>query len=129
MTRRTYSPLVIDHFERPRGVGAHAPGPDVIVGEAGRLDQGAVFHLSARIAGVRLAEVRFRAYGCPHCLAAASWLTQRLDQATLEDVQRFRWREAAQVLDIPAEKAGRLLVLEDAVAALAAHWAQRTRKL
>ena len=99
------------------------------MGEAGRLDQGAVFHLSARIAGVRLAEVRFRAYGCPHCLAAASWLTQRLDQATLEDVQRFRWREAAQVLDIPAEKAGRLLVLEDAVAALAAHWAQRTRKL
>lgn len=121
-----YSGLVVEHFERPRNLGRWAPGPDVISGEAGRPAEGARFVLSAKIADRRLREPRFEAYGCPHCIAAGSWLTQRLEGATPEELERWNWREAADALDVPPEKRGRLLILEDAVRALAASWRGRT---
>jgi hypothetical protein len=38
---------------------------------------------------------------------------------TADDLDRWSWREAAQALEVPAEKHGRLLLLEDAVRRLA----------
>ena len=121
-----YNALVVDHFERPRNLGRWGPAADVLIGEAGRLSEGARFVLSARIADNRLRQPRFEAYGCPHCIAAGSWLTERLEGATCEDLEGWTWRKAAEVLDTPAEKRGRLLILEDAVRALAASWRTRT---
>lgn len=120
----SYSPAVIEHFERPRNVGHFDPAPDVIAATAGRRDQGVQFHLSAQIAGPVIRAVRFEVYGCPHCIAAGSWLSQRLAGATLDELRSWRWREAADALQIPAEKRGRLLILEDAVRALAEAWAR-----
>ena len=45
---------------------------------AGDREQGAEVVLALRVADGRAAELRFRAFGCPHFLAAASWLTDRL---------------------------------------------------
>lgn len=117
-----YSPTVIEHFERPRNVGHFDPAPDVIVATAGRRDQGVQFHLSAQVAGSVIRAVRFEVYGCPHCIAAGSWLSQRLVGATLDELRSWSWREAADALQMPAEKRGRLLILEDAVRALAEAW-------
>jgi NifU-like protein involved in Fe-S cluster formation len=117
-----YSPLVVEHFSRPRNAGALAPAPEVIAASAGSISQGAWFALSARIEGGHIAILRQQVYGCPHSIAAASWLTERLlgaDRATLE---QWPWREAADALDVPAEKRGRMLLLEDAVRALANAW-------
>jgi nitrogen fixation protein NifU and related proteins len=121
-----YSRLVAEHFERPRHSGRFAPATDVIEGRAGRAAQGAAFSLSARIAEDRIAALRFEAYGCPHCIAAGSWLTDRLVGASREDLLAWSWKEAARTLDVPAEKRGRLLILEDAIRALAAAWLHRT---
>lgn len=121
----SYSPTVIEHFERPRNVGHFEPAPDVIAATAGRRDQGVQFHLSAQLAGPLIRAVRFEVYGCPHCIAAGSWLSQRLVAATLQDLRRWSWREAAEALQMPAEKRGRLLILEDAVRALAEAWARK----
>jgi NifU-like protein involved in Fe-S cluster formation len=121
-----YNPLVLEHFERPRNAGHFAEGADTIDGVAGSVGQGAMFRLSARVAAQRIAAVRFEAYGCPHCLAAGSWLSERLIGATCEDLRTWQWREAADALEFPAEKRGRLLILEDAVRALAAAWAARS---
>lgn len=121
-----YSDVVVDHFERPRNVGRFAPAADVIEGSGGRRDQGAVFTLSATLsarAGDALIEsVRFEVYGCPHCIAAGSWLSERLVGCTQDQLCRWSWQEVAAAIDIPPEKRGRLLILEDAVRALAEAW-------
>ena len=122
----TYNSRVVDHFERPRNVGRFPAAPDVIAASAGELSQGGRFTLSAKIADNRVASLRFEAYGCPHCIAAGSWLTDRLGGATCQDLERWNWKEAADALSVPPEKRGRLLILEDAVRALAATWRRRT---
>ena len=120
-----YNALVVEHFERPRNVGLIAAAANVIEGIAGRIDEGTQFKLTARIEGGHVVEARFEAYGCPHCIAAASHLTEQLRGATRGDLEQWSWRELASVLGIPTVKRGRLLILEDAVRALAADWRRK----
>ena len=120
-----YSALVIDHFERPRNVGAFDPAGDVVTGRAGRRDQGAEFVMSARIADDKIAAARFEAYGCPHCVAAGSWLSESLVGADRDRVSRWSWRDLAEALEVPTAKRGRLLILEDAMRALAEDWQKK----
>ena len=119
-----YSPAVVDHFEHPRNGGHFAAGEGVIQGVAGTVSQGTMFALSARVAGDRIEAVRFEAYGCPHCIAAGSWLSERLVGLTRVELQAWNWRDADQVLRFPLEKRGRLLILGDAVRALSEAWGQ-----
>jgi nitrogen fixation protein NifU and related proteins len=120
-----YNPLVVEHFARPRNVGRFAAADDIIAASAGDPDQGVRFDLSARVQDDRIVALRFEVYGCPHCIAAGSLLSERLHGATQEELRRWTWREAADELEFPPEKRGRLLVLEDAVHALAAEWQRR----
>ena len=120
-----YSALVMDHFERPRNVGAFDPADDIVSGRAGRRDQGAEFVMSARIADDKIAAARFEAYGCPHCVAAGSWLSESLVGADRDRVSRWSWRDLAEALEVPTEKRGRLLILEDAMRALAEDWQKK----
>jgi NifU-like protein involved in Fe-S cluster formation len=104
------------------GVGSLPPGADVVVGRAGDREQGAEVMVACRVAGGRVSEACFRAFGCPHLLAAASWLTERLVGATREDILAWEWREAAEALQVPPAKFGRLLTLQDAALAVAGNW-------
>lgn len=117
-----YSASVVDHFEHPRNGGRFDTGEGVIRGAAGSIAQGTMFTLSARIARERIEAVRFEAYGCPHCIAAGSWLSERLVGLNREQLRTWRWRDADQALQFPLEKRGRLLILEDAVRALCEAW-------
>ena len=117
-----YSPIVVDHFQSPRNTGRLEAGEGVIKGVGGSVAQGTMFALTARLAGNRIEAVRFEAYGCPHCIAAGSWLTERLVGLTEPGLRQWRWRAADDALRFPAEKRGRLLILEDAVRALSEAW-------
>jgi nitrogen fixation NifU-like protein len=91
----------------------------VLRGEAGREQRGTRVRFTLRVIGERVLEVRFRAYGCPHTLAACEWLAQQLESVGREALGGPA--EWARQLGIPAAKLGRLLVIEDALnAALAA---------
>ncbi len=125
MSETPYSPLVVEHFGHPRNVGRFAPAADVITASAGDPEQGVRFDLSARVHGDRIVAMRFEVYGCPHCIAAGSLLSERLQGATQEQLRRWSWREASDELEFPPDKRGRLLVLEDAVHALATQWQRR----
>jgi len=122
MAEPTYSPLVMEHFATPRNAGVLPAASDVIAAAAGSQAQGVRFELSAKVAGDRIADLRYRVYGCPHCIAAASWTSERLIGATRADLAQWRWREVADALEVPPEKRGRMLVLEDAVRALEKVW-------
>ena len=104
------------------GAGELAPGPGVAQARAGDREQGAEVLLQVRVEAGRAAELRFRAFGCPHFIAAASWLTDRLRGATRAGLEGWDWREAATALEVPPAKFGRLLVLQDAVRTLAGNW-------
>jgi NifU-like protein involved in Fe-S cluster formation len=87
-------------------------------GEAGREALGTRVRFTVRIAGQRLLEVRYRAYGCPHTLATCEWLARSLEGRPLDALDVGDPIEWARRLDVPAAKLGRLLVIEDALRAV-----------
>lgn len=121
-----YSRLVRSHFFAPKNVGRLAPAPDVIEARSGSKAQGIEVILSARVADERIVALQHLIYGCPHSIAAASWLTERLLGASAAELAAWSWRDAADTLEVPTEKWGRLLVLEDVVRALAKVWRDRS---
>ena len=96
--------------------------PGALRAAAGTVEQGARVQLAIRVEGDRVREARFLAHGCPHFLAACSWLAERLVGCSQGDLQGWDWREAAAALEVPPAKFGRLLTLQDAVRGLAARW-------
>jgi cysteine desulfurase len=106
--------------ELPR-VGA-PDDPNWIVATAGGEAQGALIELSLEVRGQRAERARFRAYGCPHVVASASWLAEHLVGRTRPEIESWDWREVQRALDVPPAKFGRLLTLQDAARALARNW-------
>ena len=125
MAQSDYSALVTQHFHRPSNAG-RLEGSNVVEASVGRIDQGAHFRFTADIRDDRIDAIKFEAYGCPHCIAAASWLTERLTGTNLSELQSWSWREVERALEVPAEKRGKLLLLEDAVRQLADRWRRRS---
>lgn len=111
-----YSPAVLDHFDRPRHV-AGSPGQATRVGRAGSEDAGAIieFHLETR--GTRVGKLGFRAWGCPHTIAVASWLCATLQGCEVAKLGRVDLDEVAAALGLPAEKWHCVLIAEDALRA------------
>lgn len=121
MTRApmSYSPLVHELFDRLPGQGEVAPGSGVVVrGEAMALDRGAWVCLEARIEDGRIADCAFRAWGCPHTLAAAALLVSRSRGQPVSAGFALDAHRLAAELDAAPEKLGRLLVVEDAMRSL-----------
>jgi NifU-like protein involved in Fe-S cluster formation len=101
----------------------HLPlAENVASGRAGDREQGAEVVLQCRIEDGRVREARFQAFGCPHLIAAADWLAERLVGAARENLMAWDWREVAAVLEVPPAKFGRLLTLQDALRAVAGNW-------
>ncbi|MSQ91483.1 MAG: hypothetical protein EXR87_00920 [Gammaproteobacteria bacterium] len=119
--RTTYSPLVRELFERLPHAGDLAPGPGTVVhGEAIALDRGAWVRYEARIKDGRVADCAFRAWGCPHTLAAAALVASRMQGHCIDAEAAFDAGCLAMELDAPPEKLGRLLVVEDALSGMLA---------
>lgn len=62
--------------------------------------------------------LRFRAWGCPHLLAAAEAFCRAYEGRPISALQAFGAAEIMQTLPVPREKLGRILILEDAVRSL-----------
>jgi cysteine desulfurase len=94
----------------------------VLTGEAGGpgQDTWVRFHLS--IAGDIVKSARFKAYGCPHTLNVAQWLTDRLAGRRRDEGVPGNPAGWAETLGVPVERLGRLLVVEDALLACFARW-------
>jgi NifU-like protein involved in Fe-S cluster formation len=74
-----------------------------------------------------IAEARFRAFGCPHLLAAASWSMERITGLRVSEAGTWAWEEVARELQVPAAKFGRLITLQDAIRAAVRNWSGATR--
>jgi cysteine desulfurase len=120
------------YFDDLAGVGRMVPGPGVAQGEAGGpgAEAWVRFHLHVARREADYPIVRaalFQAWGCPHTLAVTSWLTAQLAGRQLSSEDEFvpgtpsAWLQA---FEVPVEKLGRLLVIEDALRAAFRHGRQ-----
>ena len=114
-----YSPRVRELFEALPASATLPAGPGAIaVGEAMALDRGAWVRFEARVAAGRIVDCVFRAWGCPHTLAAASWTALELRNRNPGAAGEIDAPRLMRELGVPAEKMGRLLVVEDALRSL-----------
>jgi NifU-like protein involved in Fe-S cluster formation len=114
-----YSARVRALFADPPGAGElSGEAGERRRGEAGSPGQGAWVSFEARVEDGRIAEAAFRAWGCPHVIAAAALVAGRLAGLPPGDAGRFDVHALAAELDLPPQKLGRLLVVQDAAAAL-----------
>lgn len=117
-----YSAVVLDLFRRlPRQAPLAAGTGTIARGEALALDRGAWVQFEARLTGGRVAACAFRAWGCPHTLAAAARSCAAIEGLAIEAAGAMPARQLAQELEAPLEKLGRMLVVEDAMHALIAN--------
>jgi hypothetical protein len=118
------SPLVRRYFEGLPGAGAMAPGPGVLQGTAGGPEHEAWVRFHIAIDGAIVKTALFQAWGCPHTLAVTAWLTGQLPGRSMTDLVPGTPSEWLQALEVPVEKLGRLLVVEDALRAVFQRWKQ-----
>jgi cysteine desulfurase len=111
------SPLARQLFGELPGAGQLPAGPGVLRGEAGGADGEVWVCFYLHIDGDVVKDARFQARACPHTLAVAAWLTGRLPGRAVSGLGLGKPAEWAQALDVPVEKLGRLLVVEDALQA------------
>ena len=120
-----YSPLVQKYFDRPVNLGFPEAGSSQIRGDAGSIGQGTWVAFQARVQRGRLAEIGFLAYGCPHTIAASSLATEQLTGAGVRELVNFAPDRLMEQLEIPTEKAGKILILQDALWTCFQDWETR----
>jgi len=113
MTSEPYSEHVRQLFSDPGHTGDLAGGQQVRID-----DQGVRIALAATCEAGVVTGLRFRAWGCPHVLAAAESFCRDYEGRPCADLLDFTAAELMQTLPVPKEKLGRILVLEDAVRSL-----------
>ncbi|MDB6090523.1 MAG: IscS subfamily cysteine desulfurase [Gammaproteobacteria bacterium] len=104
------------------GAAGASEGPTLIKGEAGGPGQEAWVRFHLAVDGGIVKDARFQAYGCPHTMQVASWLTRQLPGRTREQGIPGTPAGWAEALSVPVEKLGRLLVVEDALQACLGRW-------
>ena len=79
---------------------------------------GTRLELAAGMEGDRVAALRFRAWGCPHLIAAAEWYCEAREGSGAEELGIVDVNEIMERLSVPVGKTGRILLLEDAARSL-----------
>ena len=113
MTSDPYSARVKAAFAAPAHAGDLEGARSVRVD-----DQDVRLQLAATAAGGTLTAMRFRAWGCPHTIAAAEAVCAALEGRPVSDLLEFSAVDLMEYLSVPVEKTGRILVIEDAVRSL-----------
>lgn len=112
-----YSAQVLDHFEHPRNAGEIVEADASVQVENPAC--GDILRLSAKLAGGRIADLRFRAKGCVPSMACASLLTEMVKDRTLAEARQLRREQlVAAAGGLPPASAHASHLALDALAAL-----------
>ena len=109
-----YSDVVLDHYRNPRNVGeipdtdAHAQIGDPATGD--------VLRISLRIESERIAEARFKAFGCTAAIAAGSMATTLLLGRSVDEARRLSNQDVVRALGgLPESKLQCSVLVEQAI--------------
>jgi NifU-like protein involved in Fe-S cluster formation len=112
-----YSEEVLRRFASAQATSARLPdGPGrVATGEAWDRTLHVWVRFDVAVSGATIESVRFQAFGCPHTIAAASYVAQWLERRPVEFLGRLDVRSVQAALDVPVDKLGKLLRIQDAL--------------
>ena len=98
-----YNEKVIDHFQNPRNVGEIEAADGV--GEVGNPVCGDMIKITIKVEDGKLADVKFKTFGCGAAVASGSIGTEMVKGLTLEEAMNITNRQVAEELGgLPPEK-------------------------
>ncbi len=98
-----YNDKVIEHFQNPRNVG-EIPDYDG-VGKVGSPVCGDMMEVYIKVKDGRLADVKYKTFGCGAAVASGSMGTEMVKGKTLEEAMQITDEQVAEALDgLPEEK-------------------------
>lgn len=98
-----YSDKVMEHFTNPRNVG-EIENPDG-VGEEGNPVCGDVMAFYIKVNGNRLADIKFKTFGCGAAIAVSSMVSEMAMGQTLEEAMKITPASVANELEgLPKNK-------------------------
>lgn len=112
-----YGATIWAHFRAPLNVGGFPEGmAEVSRGRGGLRRMGRDVEFALRItAEGRIADCRYRVYGCPATIALCSLTSTALPGQTLAEAEYFSVVRLADGLGLPAEKRAAAIAVEDAI--------------
>jgi len=112
-----YSSEVRQRFLAPARAGTiPSDAGDVVDGVAEDRSLKIWVRFQLQVYGTTIERVRYQLYGCPHSLAAADLLACELEGKSVNALSNIDLERLAGQIDLPREKLGRLLRIEDALA-------------
>jgi NifU-like protein involved in Fe-S cluster formation len=116
-----YSPEVVRRFEAAAAGQADlrpgAPEPRTVAAEAEDRTLNMWVRFEVEVSQGIIRQAVFQVFGCPHTVAAASWVADSLRGKSAESLAQLDVLELSRALGVPTEKLGKLLRIEDAVSA------------
>ncbi|MEO8706894.1 MAG: iron-sulfur cluster assembly scaffold protein, partial [Kofleriaceae bacterium] len=115
-----YSDKVIDHYENPRNVGTFKTEADVDKDEVGMGLVGApacgdVMRLEIRVKDGKIADAKFKTFGCGSAIASSSLATEMIKGMTLEQAAKISNTQIVEELNLPPVKIHCSVLAEDAI--------------
>lgn len=92
-----YTAKVMDHFQNPRNVG-EIENPDG-TGHVGNPVCGDIMELYIKVEDNRIADAKFKTFGCGAAIATSSMITELVKGKTLEEAERISKKTVAEALD------------------------------
>jgi NifU-like protein involved in Fe-S cluster formation len=99
----SYSDEVLRRVRQPQRAGS-LDGEHVGTGEVGTLDEGTVVRIQVRKSGDRIAEARFRVFGCSAAIASASVVAEWLEGAPIVEASGITPERVMQTLQLVPER-------------------------
>jgi nitrogen fixation NifU-like protein len=98
-----YTDKVMEHFSNPRNIGEieNADG----VGEVGNPVCGDMMSFYINIKDDKIADIKFKTFGCVAAIAVSSMVTEMAKGKTLDEAKKITKKSVAESLDgLPKEK-------------------------
>lgn len=113
-----YCSEVRRRFAQPPAAGSLDESlPGRVCGEAEDRALNVWVRFELQVLDGRVAAARFQAYGCPHTVAAASWAAEWVTGRGMDALSALDVSGLVEHLEIPTEKLGKVLRVEDALRA------------
>ncbi len=128
-----YSDKVLDHYENPRNVGTFKTEADVSKDEIGMGLVGApacgdVMRLEIRVKDGKIADAKFKTFGCGSAIASSSLATEMIKGMSLEDAAKISNTQIVEELNLPPVKIHCSVLAEDAIKAAIEDYKQKHAK-
>lgn len=109
-----YSEKVMDHFRNPRNVGEieNADG----IGEVGNPKCGDIMKIYIKVEEGRIADVKFKTFGCGSAIASSSMATELIKGKKVEEAWELTNKAVAEALEgLPPVKMHCSVLAEEAI--------------